>query len=131
VRWVQNALPYLAVAAGAMVGANLRYALSTWMVARFGAGFPYGTFFINVSGAFVIGVFLALLTERVTLHPLWRPFFATGLLGGYTTFSSYTWEALALARGGDWLSAVAYVGGSNALGLAGVWLGAMLVSLLR
>jgi protein CrcB len=63
-------------------------------------------------------------------QPLWRLFFATGFLGGYTTFSSYTWEALLLAQTGDWMRAGAYVLGSNAVGLIGVWVGASLTRLL-
>ena len=57
---------------------------------------------------------------------MWRLFFATGFLGGYTTFSAYAWEALLLVETGAWLRAGAYVLGSNALGFVGVWLGATL-----
>jgi CrcB protein len=81
-------LQYVAIAAGAVIGANLRFIVSSWAAERWGADFPYGTLIINISGAFVIGVFLSLLAERIDVHPLWRLFFATGLLGGYTTFSS-------------------------------------------
>ena len=91
---------------------------------------PYGTFLINVSGAFVIGLFLALLGDRIGINPLWRLFFATGFLGGYTTFSSYTWEAMTLAQSGEWLRALAYVFGSNLVGLLGVLLGASMTRLL-
>ncbi len=117
---------YGAVAVGAMLGANLRYAMSNWAADRWGADFPYGTFLINVTGAFVIGLFLAFVGARTGLSPLWRLFFVTGFLGGYTTFSSYAWEALTLAQDGAWVRALAYVVGSNAVGLVGVWLGATL-----
>ena len=96
-----------------MLGANLRFVVGNWAADRFGADFPYGTFLINVSGAFVIGLFLSFVGERVGLSPAWRLFFATGFLGGYTTFSSYAWEALVLAQDGDWLPAGLYVVGSN------------------
>jgi CrcB protein len=115
---------YAAVAAGAVLGANLRFIVTNWTVDRWGADFPYGTFVVNISGAFVIGVFLALLAAHAPVNPLWRLFFATGFLGGYTTFSSYAWEALSLAEDGAWARCVLYVGGSNAVGLVGVWLGA-------
>ena len=115
---------YAAVAGGAILGANLRFFVSNWAADRWGADFPYGTFLINVTGAFVIGVFLAFIGARTGFNPLWRLFFVTGFLGGYTTFSSYTWEALTLAQDGAWLRAIAYVGGSNVVGLIGVWLGA-------
>jgi CrcB protein len=121
---------YASVAVGAMLGANLRFVVGNSVADRWGTDFPYGTFAINVSGAFVIGVFLAFVTDRVGINPLWRLFFATGFLGGYTTFSSYTWEALLLAQGGAWLRAAAYVLGSNAVGLLGVWLGASIARLM-
>jgi CrcB protein len=123
-------MQYVAVAVGAMLGANLRFVVANWAAGRFGTDFPYGTFIVNVSGAFVIGVFLALLASRSGVNPLWRPFFVTGFLGGYTTFSSYAWESLLMAEDGAWLRVVAYVGGSNVLGLLGVWLGATLARLL-
>jgi CrcB protein len=120
---------YAAVGAGAVLGANLRYIVANYAAARWGADFPFGTLLINISGAFVIGVFLALLATRTELSPLVRLFVATGFLGGYTTFSSYTWEALTLARDGAWVNMIVYVGGSNLLGLLGVWFGASLGSL--
>ncbi len=121
---------YAAVGAGAVLGANLRFAISTWAADRWGPDFPYGTFFINVSGAFVIGLFLALVAGRAPIDPLWRLFVVTGFLGGYTTFSSYAWEALVLAQDGAWLRFGAYALGSNVLGLVGVWLGSALARAL-
>jgi len=112
-----------------MLGANLRYVLTLWSVEQWGADFPYGTFIVNVSGAFAIGIVLAYLGERFEISPLWRLFFVTGFLGGYTTFSTYAWEALLLAEQGAWLRSGAYVLGSNLLGFAGVWLGASLARL--
>jgi fluoride exporter len=119
----------VAVAVGAMLGANLRFVVGNWAAERFGADFPYGTFLINVTGALAIGIVLSFMGERVGISPLWRLFFATGFLGGYTTFSSYAWEALLLAQEGDWLPAAGYVLGSNVIGFAGVWLGATLARL--
>jgi|SRR5579884_2310651 CrcB protein len=120
---------YVAVGAGAVLGANLRFIISNWAADRWGADLPYGTFLINVSGAFVIGLFLTLLAARAGVDPLWRLFFATGFLGGYTTFSSFTWEALSLAQDGAWLRAGGYVLASNLVGLCGVWLGSTLARL--
>lgn len=130
-RWIvqDDGVQYVAVAAGAMLGANLRYLVGNWAADRWGADFPYGTFLINVTGAFAIGVVLAFIGERVGVSPLWRLFFATGFLGGYTTFSSYTWEALTLAQEGEWVGAAVYILGSNLLGFVGVWLGATLARL--
>ena len=112
-----------------MLGANLRFVIGNWAADRLSAEFPYGTLIVNVSGAFAIGIVLAFIGERVGVSPLWRLFFVTGFLGGYTTFSSYAWEVLSLVQDGDWLPAGAYVLGSNAVGLVGVWLGATLARL--
>jgi CrcB protein len=120
---------YVAVAAGAMLGANLRYVVGNWAADRWGVDFPYGTLMVNVSGAFAVGILLSFLAERVGVSPLWRLFFATGFLGGYTTFSSYAWETLTLAEEGAWLRAGVYVVGSNLLGFVGVWLGWVLARL--
>jgi fluoride exporter len=120
---------YVAIAAGAMLGANLRFLVGNWAADRFGADFPYGTFVINVSGAFAIGIVLSFIGERAGVSPLWRLFFVTGFLGGYTTFSSYAWEALVLVQDGDLLPAALYVVGSNIVGFIGVWLGATLARL--
>jgi fluoride exporter len=122
---------YGAIALGAMLGANVRYVITNWSADRWGSDFPFGTLLINVTGAFTIGLFLAFLAGRTDVNPLWRLFFATGFLGGYTTFSSYTWDALSLSSGGAWLGAGVYVVGSNVAGLIGVWLGARLAQLLE
>jgi len=109
-----------------MLGANLRYLITSWAAERWGMDFPFGTLCINVSGAFAIGVVLAFLGARLDVSPLWRLFFVTGFLGGYTTFSTYAWDGLVLTEQGLWLRAGAYVLGSNVIGFAGVWLGATL-----
>jgi len=117
---------FVAIAVGAMLGANLRYLITSWAAERWGMDFPFGTLCINVSGAFAIGVVLAFLGARLDFSPLWRLFFVTWFLGGYTTFSTYAWEGLVLGEQGLWLRAGAYVLGSNVIGFAGVWLGATL-----
>ena len=90
----------LLVAAGGAIGAAARYLAGLWIVARFGAGFPWGTFFVNVTGSFVIGIVLVLV-ERGTLPAEARLFVAVGICGGYTTFSSFSYETLQLLNGGD------------------------------
>lgn len=116
-------MEYLWVGLGGFLGANARYALGIWIVGRFGSAFPWHTLAINVSGSFAIGVILALLTEKLMADPAWRLLLVVGFLGGYTTFSSYTFEALALVEAGEWPAAVWYVLGSNGLGLAATFLG--------
>ena len=90
---------------------------------RLGTAFPYGTLLINVTGSLVIGFFLTLATERFSLDPLWRLFFATGFLGAYTTFSSYTFEAAQLIRDGAYGLAFVYLFGSVLAGMVGVFAG--------
>lgn len=90
----------LLVAAGGAIGAAARYLAGLWIVARLGTGFPWGTFFVNVTGSFLIGIVLVLV-ERGALPPGARLFVAVGICGGYTTFSSFSYETLQLLNGGD------------------------------
>jgi len=119
---------YLVVLAGAGLGGLGRYALGTWIMEKSGARFPLGTFFINVSGAFLIGLLMTMFTERLMPHPNWRLFLVVGVLGGYTTFSSFEWEAYSAVRGGDRWMGLLYVASSVILGYVAVWLGAVLVA---
>lgn len=119
-------MEYLWVGVGGFLGANARYALGRWIVNRIGAAFPYHTFLINVTGSFAIGVILTLLAARLVADPAWRLFLVVGFLGGYTTFSSYTYEGLALMETGAWLRALWYVAGSNAVGLGAAYAGMVL-----
>jgi len=120
----------LAVALGAAVGANLRYGLSTWAAQRLGTGWPYGTFIINVLGCLVIGALLTLAATRLPLSEPVRLLLVTGLLGGFTTFSSFGYESYTLITTGNWLGAGLYVGASVVVGLLAVFLGAGLVRLI-
>jgi len=120
----------LLIALGAAVGANLRYMLSLWAARQWGADFPYGTLVINVVGSFAIGVVMALLTTRFTAADLWRPLLVTGLLGGFTTFSTFSYETSMLLISGSWLAAGLNTLASVGLGLLGVFLGAGLVRLI-
>jgi CrcB protein len=123
-------MEYLWVGIGGFVGANVRYALGTWIAGRLGAGFPYSTFIINVTGSFAIGVILTLLTERLVADPAWRLLLVVGFLGGYTTFSSYTYEGLTLLGAGQWPAAFWYVVGSNVFGLMAAYAGMVLARAL-
>ena len=118
---------YLCVLGGGAVGSLLRYmtavAVATWWTGRF----PLATFVINVTGSFAIGVLATVLTEAA--NPLWRPLLIAGLLGGFTTFSAFEYEALATARAGDGGIAMLYVLGSVVCGFAACWLGSASVGL--
>ena len=120
---------YLVISLGGILGANARYLLGNWITARYGTSFPCGTMVINVSGSFVIGFFLVLITERFVVHPNWRLFFAVGFLGAYTTFSTFSFESVALLQGGAWGLALANMIGSVVLGLVAVLAGMALARL--
>jgi CrcB protein len=117
---------YLVVLAGAGLGGLARYVAGTWIMAKYGGRFPLGTFVINITGAFLIGVLMTLLTGRFHPHPNWRLFLVVGILGGYTTFSSFEYEAFQAVRDGERWLGLLYVGGSVVLGYLGVWLGTLL-----
>ncbi len=120
----------LIVALGGGIGAGLRHLCGLAALRMLGAGFPYGTMFVNVVGSFVMGVFVELLARRFGASAELRLFFATGLLGGFTTFSSFSLDAAFLYERGDLLPAAAYVIGSVALGLAALFAGLGLVRAL-
>jgi CrcB protein len=121
---------YLVIALGGLLGANVRYILGGWIAERYGTSFPYGTLVINVTGSFILGFFLTLITERIVVHPYWQLFFAIGFLGAYTTFSTFTFESVALVQGGAFLLGLANMLGSVTLGLIAVFTGAILARLL-
>ncbi|MCL6539442.1 MAG: fluoride efflux transporter CrcB [Roseiflexus sp.] len=120
----------IAIAVGAAIGANLRYSLSIWAAQRWGASFPYGTLIVNVIGSFAIGFVLVLATTRLSLSDPARLLIVTGLLGGFTTFSSLSFETYSLITNGSWLAAGIYVISSFGLGIASVFLGAGIARLL-
>jgi len=117
----------LLVALGGGIGSAVRYLVGGWFASRFGPAFPYGTLFINVSGSFIIGFFLALAEERLSLGPHWRLFFAVGFVGGYTTFSTFEYESIRLLQDRELLLCALYMVGSVITGafaaIAGVVLG--------
>ena len=119
---------YIVVLAGAGLGGLARYALGGWIMAKYGGRFPLGTFLINISGAFLIGLLMTLLTERWQPHPNWRLFLVVGVLGGYTTFSSFEYETLQAVRDGERWMGLLYVAGSVLFGYLAVWLGAALIA---
>jgi len=98
-------LNYIVVFTGGGAGAVTRYILGTWIGQRWGRSFPLGTFVINVSGSFVIGLLMTLMAERFMENPAWRLLLVVGFLGGYTTFSSFQYETGKLATDGEFLYA--------------------------
>lgn len=119
---------YLVVLAGAGFGGLARYVAGSWIMLKYGGRFPLGTLIINVSGSFLIGVLMTLLTERLNPHPNWRLFLVVGFLGGYTTFSSFEYEIYQSVRDGARWMGLLYLTGSVVLGYLGVWMGALLTA---
>ena len=117
-----QSLTLLLVAAGGAAGALARHGLGAWIHGWAGGGFPWATLGVNVVGSFLLGVALPWM-ESVPLSPEWRTGIAVGLLGAFTTFSTYSWETAALVRNGAWARGAAYALGSLALGLAAVLCG--------
>ena len=116
---------YFLIALGGALGSVARFFLSGIVANQFGGTFPWGTLIVNVTGSFVIG-FIATLTGpdgRAFASGNTRQFLMTGILGGYTTFSSFSLQTLNLAQEGEWLRAGANTIGSVAMCLAAVWIG--------
>lgn len=91
---------------GGFLGAITRYGVALWIGQRWGRSFPLGTFAINVSGSFLIGLLMSLFTERFMVNPQWRLMLVVGFLGAYTTFSTFEYETGALVKDGEWLIAM-------------------------
>ena len=113
----------LLVFIGGGLGAVARYLLQGAVYRFTGASFPYGTIVVNILGCFTIGLLMSSMEERFMAAPSLRIFLTIGILGGFTTFSSFAWETLGLLSVKDVLRAALYVGGSIFLGLLGTLLG--------
>jgi CrcB protein len=111
------------IAIGGAVGSVLRYGVDTTVSRWAGAAFPFGTFVVNATGSFVLGVLFALAIERSLLPPEVRPALMVGLLGAYTTFSTWMLESWRLVEDGAYLGALANLAGSVAVGLVAIVLG--------
>jgi CrcB protein len=123
-------LPVLAaIAAGGAAGALARLAAETMMPAAPG-GFPWATFAVNACGCLLIGVLMVLVTEARAVHRLVRPFLGVGVLGGFTTFSTYAVQAHDLLAAGATAVAAAYLALTMAAALAATWAGVRLTRAL-
>lgn len=112
------------VAAGGAIGSSLRFLVGHWTLRAFGTGFPWGTLAVNVAGSFAMGVIAVVLLERFPgSFARWSPFIMTGILGGFTTFSAFSLDALLLIERGKLGVAMIYIAASVILSLGGLWAG--------
>jgi CrcB protein len=117
---------FIIITLGAALGANARYWLTNWFAGRYGADFPWGTLFINVSGSLLIGLVLTVLGERLVSDPTYRLLLVTGFLGAYTTFSTFSYETMGLIGRGEYLPAAFNLAGSVLAGLLATFGGILL-----
>jgi CrcB protein len=120
----------LFIGIGGALGAVSRYALALWIGQRWGRSFPLGTFVINVSGSFLIGLLMTLLSERFTENPQWRLLLVVGFLGAYTTFSTFEYETGALLKDGEWAFAMLNIVLSVVIGFIALKLGEFIAKMI-
>ncbi|GMQ89938.1 MAG: fluoride efflux transporter CrcB [Gammaproteobacteria bacterium] len=116
----------IAIAVGGAVGALFRFWLSTGVYALLGRGFPYGTLSVNVLGSFLVGFLFVILLERMQVGAYWRAGVLIGILGAFTTFSTFSIETLNLIEDGTFIKAALNVVFSVVLSLGGTWFGVVL-----
>jgi len=116
----------MAIAAGGALGSVLRYGLSTWIHSFAGRGFPFGTLAVNVLGCLAMGVLFVLLVERMGESAIWRAGLLIGLLGGFTTFSTFSIETFTLIEQGAMAKAAGNMVASLVLCIGATWLGIIL-----
>ena len=113
------------IALGGALGAVSRFLVGNAVSKSIGSALPYGTFVINVVGCFAMGLLMIIIVDRELLPAAWRLFLCVGFLGGFTTFSSFGYEALMLLTEGRLFAALVYVGGSVLLGLVAAGAGVL------
>lgn len=111
------------IALGGAIGSICRYGLSTLVQRQTTPFFPYGTFVVNVLGCLMFGVIVGAARQRFVLGPNERAFLLIGILGGFTTFSTFTYETFALLQDGEILRAVLNSIGQLLCGIAALWIG--------
>ncbi|WP_428428377.1 fluoride efflux transporter CrcB [Pararhizobium sp.] len=117
----------LLVAAGGAVGSVLRYLVGLWTLRSFGPSFPWGTLTVNITGSFLIGVFAEVIARKFGASAEMRVFLITGILGGYTTFSAFSLDAITLLERGELVTALIYVASSVLLSALAVFAGLALM----
>lgn len=120
----------LAISLGAIAGALSRYYITLYFLQRFGSNFPFGTFFVNLSGCFAMGFFVTLASQVINIRPELRLLATTGFLGAYTTFSTYGLDTMNIWESGNYSTAIFYWLGSAIFGIFCLYLGVILAKLL-
>ncbi|MEM8750226.1 MAG: fluoride efflux transporter CrcB [Pseudomonadota bacterium] len=108
---------------GGGLGAVGRHLVGLFALRHLGAGFPYGTLFVNVAGSLLIGLMIGIFAHRGAIGSSWQLFFTTGVLGGFTTFSAFSLDTLNLWQRGEVGLAAGYVAGTVAVSLLAVFVG--------
>ena len=121
----QTLIQTLAIAGGGAIGALLRFWMSTGIHHLLGRGFPYGTLVVNVVGSLLMGFLYIMLIEKLSLGPVWRAALLVGLLGAFTTFSTFSIETLNLMEEGELIKALLNVVLSVVLCLFAAWVGVL------
>ncbi len=116
----------LSIAAGGAIGSVLRHYAGKGALLLFGAGFPYGTLFVNIAGSFLMGVLIAFFAHTANLSQEWRAFLTVGFLGGFTTFSTFSLDAVTLYQRGEMMASAMYIVLSLVLSLGGLLAGMFL-----
>lgn len=120
----------LLIGTGGFLGSILRFLASRFMQNNFPSAFPFGTFFVNITGCLLIGIIYGLSEKSSLLTNGWKMFLAVGFCGGFTTFSTFANENLALLRDGEFFYFLSYTGLSVFLGIGAAFLGVLMTKLL-
>jgi fluoride exporter len=124
--WREAAPTIAAIGVGGVIGALLRWRLGEWSAERWPVSFPWGTLLINISGSFILGLYVTFVSRRHTGGPYTRLLVATGILGAYTTFSTFVYETVRLLQHGEVATGITYLVASLAGGLAACAIGVRL-----
>jgi len=121
---------FILIAIGGALGSVSRWGCQRWIYQLHPHPFPFGTFAVNIVGSFLIGLFYAVSEKGNLMNSEWRLFLTTGFCGGFTTFSTFSFETLSLLKDGNYAYAILYVVLSVILGIAGVFAGMFIIKLI-
>jgi fluoride exporter len=127
---MRGAVAFVLVFLGGGLGAALRHGINLLVARLLGGGFPYGTLLVNVAGSLIMGLMIEYFALKSGISQRWVLFLTTGILGGFTTFSTFSLDAALLSERGHLMTAAAYVAASVALGIGGLFAGMSIVRVL-